>query len=159
MSAAGTVNGTSVTIPTNGDTDNAATFTALIQALVAASSTWLQWGIASGLTTSAVYARPGFAAADSTEVFIIAPKSGKLSGLYAKGTSNASGGSVTVTVRAEAADSSITCTVANGASAASDVLHTLNVTAGDRISLKALGNAGYSSGLANLVVTCAFTPS
>lgn len=159
MSVAGTINGTSVTIPTGGDTDNAATFTALLQALVSACSTVFQFGAASGLTTSAVYLRPGIAAADSTEVFLVFPKAGKVSALYCKGTSNASGGSVTVTARIDGADSTLTATVANGAASASDVTHTVSVTAGQTLSVKALGNAGYSSGLANLTASFAFTSS
>lgn len=159
MSVAGTVNGVAVTLPTKGDVDNAATFTALLQALVAASSTWLQFGAASGLAAAARYLAPGMIAASTTEFLFVAPKAGKLSALYAKATSALSGDSVVITVRVDAADSTLTCTMANGATAASDTTHTVNVTAGQTISVRATGGASYSSGGANLNVSMAFTPS
>jgi hypothetical protein len=159
VSVAGTVNGVAVTLPTSGDTDNAATFAALLSALVGASASWLQFGAASGLTTSAVYLRPGNVAADSTEVLLVAPKAGKCSMLFAIGTSNAAGGNVRVTVRKNGSDTALTCDVLSGASAASDETNTFTVAAGDTLSVKALGLSGYTSGLANLQVSFAVTPS
>ncbi len=158
MSTACTVNGTALSVPAKGDVDYFTTLPALLTALVAALAHQFQFMVASGLTTSAVYANTG-GAATSTEMFLHATKAGKLSSLYVKGTSNASGGSVTVTVRVDGVDTALTCTVANGAATANDTTHTINVTAGQTISVKCLGNAGYSSGLANLGISFAITPS
>lgn len=159
MSSAVTVNGTAFTQPTDGDTDYAATFAALLAAIPGLLASCFQFGVTSGLTTSAVYARTGFAAADSTEVFIVCPKAGKISALYLRATSQPSGGTVTVTVRKNGSDTALTATMLTSANTASDTSNTVTVAAGDTLSVKALGNSGYSSGCANLTATFAFTPS
>ncbi len=158
MSTACTVNGTAYAIPSKDDSDYAATFAAFLAALPGLLAHQFQFMVASGLTTSAVYANTG-GAATSTEMFLHATKAGKLSSLYVKGTSNASGGSVTVTVRVDGSATALTCTVANGAATANDTTHTVSVTAGQTISVSCLGNSGYASGLANLGISFAFTPS
>jgi len=159
MSTSATVNGTVVYIGAKSDTDWAANYTALQTALVGLNATVFQFGAASGLSTSAGYMRPGIAAADGTEIFLVCPKAGKLSALYCKGTSNAAGGAVRVTVRVNGADSALTCDVAASGSAGADTTHTVTVAAGDTISVKAQGLSGYTSGLANLTACLAFTPS
>lgn len=159
MSVSATINGSSTPIPTDGDTDWGAAFVTLMQAVVGLSATVFQFAAASGLTTSAVYLRPGMAAADSTEVFLTAPRAGKLSTLYLKATSAPVGGTVTVTVRKNGLDTSLLATIALLGTTASDTSNTVTVAAGDTISVKGLGNAGYGSGCANLTACFAYTPS
>jgi hypothetical protein len=158
MSTAVTVNGVARAVPVKDEKNYAAELAALLSSLCGLLATQFHFMVASGLTTSAVYARPS-GAADSTEVFLHVTKAGKLSNLYVKGTSNAAGGSVTVTVRVAGADTALTCTVASGAATANDTSNTVSVTAGQTVSVKCLGNSGYTSGLANLGISFAFTPS
>jgi hypothetical protein len=159
MSTSATVNGTVVYIGSKADEQWAANYAALQTALVGLTSTVFQFGASSGLSTSAAYLRPGMAAADSTEVFIVCPKAGKISSLYCKGTSNAAGGAVRIAVRVNGSTSALTCDVAVSGSAASDATHTVTVAAGDTLSVVASGLSGYTSGLANLTAAFAFTPS
>lgn len=158
MSTAGTINGAAVTYPDKNDTGYAASLKALLQAVGGALATQFHFLVASGLTTSAVYARPA-GAADSTEVFLTATKAGKLSALYLKSSSAPVGGTVTVTVRVNGVDTTLLATLALLGTTASNVANTVTVAAGDTISIKCLGNAGYASGAANLGISLAFTPS
>lgn len=158
MSVANTINGVSRPVPSKGDTGHSAAHTALLQSLSGLLSSQFNFMVASGLTTSAVYARQG-GAADATEVFFTATKAGKFSLLYLKSSSAPVGGTVTVTVRKNGADSTLLATMNLLATTASDATNTFTVVAGDTISVKCLGNAGYASGCANLGISFAFTPS
>jgi hypothetical protein len=164
MSTAGTVNGTAVTIPTAKDTNNGATFTALLQALVGACSTIFDMGIASGLAASTTsYCGPGNNGATSTELLVRFPKAGKLSNLYAIATSAVVGDSLVIRVKtgstSSPSNSSLTCTIAASGTTAADTTNTVTVAAGDYMSISATPGGSYSSGGANLRVSLAFTPS
>ena len=160
MSVAVTVNGTSYTAPVKGDTGYASTFSSLVQALCQAAATVFQFGAASGLNAgNARYMIPGLAAASTTEYLVPCPIAGKLSKLYVKGTSALSGDSCVFVVQVDGVASALTCTMANGATSANDTTHTVSVTAGQTLSVKATAGASYSSGGANLVATFLFTPS
>lgn len=164
MSTAVTINGTGYTCPVKGDTSWATTTTALLQALCAASSTMFQFGGASGLSAgNARYLAPGMIAASTTEYLIRVPIGGKLSKLYAVATSALSGDSCVIRVRTSSdgtqANSSMTCTIANSGTTASDTTNTVTVAAGDYISVSATAGASYSSGGANLNVSFLLTPS
>lgn len=164
MSASVSINGTSYTSPTNGDTDYAATFSALLSALCAAGSTVVDLGIASGLLAATTYyAGPGNNGGGPTELMWRAPIGGKLSKLYAVSTSAFTGDSCVITVRkgstSTTSATSITCTIAASGTTASDTSNTATVAAGDYLSVSVTPGASYSSGGANLRITILFTPS
>lgn len=83
----------------------------------------------------------GLTAANATETSVsqwIAPRAGVISQLYIKLNSVLAVGTNTLaaTLRKNAADQALTCTVALGASTASDVVNSFSVVAGDLITLK-----------------------
>lgn len=164
MSASVSINGTSYTSPTNGDTDYAATFSALLSALCGAAAGIFNMGAASGLSAgNARYLGPGDSAASATELLFRFPIGGKLSKLYAVTTSAVVGDSCVITIKTGATSSpsasALTCTIAAAGTTASDTTHTVTVQAGDYMSISATAGASYSSGGQNLRVSFLFTPS
>lgn len=81
-----------------------------------------------------------------TNVQIIAPCSGTLENLYIDGDNPGSGNTIAVTARINEADSTLTCTITNGNTTASDNTHAPSVSAGDRICFKIVTSASLGAG-------------
>lgn len=107
-------------------------------------------------TTTTRYLTPGYDAgvAQVTEWFMSAPFTGTIKNLHIR--HNEAGGSantIVYTVRVEAADSTVTATLAANGSTVADTSHTAAVTQGNRISVKATKASGVTTSPGNVIVT------
>lgn len=100
-----------------------------------------------GLTVAAITALYfGITSPNATENSVaqwIAPRAGTVSQLYVRLSANLAVATNTLafTVRKNAADTALTCTVATGSSTANDTTHSFTVAAGDLITAKSLQSA------------------
>ena len=103
------------------------------------------------------YLFPGAADGYSEEATIRAPHSGTLRNLYIQQrvASGASGRTDIYTVRVNATNTSITCTLDN-ATQGSDTTHNASISAGDRISIKIVSNNA-SDTSADIIATLELT--
>lgn len=160
MSLPATINGTAFDIPAKDEKNYASDLSDFLAAAAQMLATAITFGATSGISSgSDRFARPGMGVIDTTEVFWVAPMAGKVSNLRGYGTSVASGGNVVATARKNGSDSALTITVASAAQSGADAVNNFTVVAGDRVSFRVTGGSGYSSGLANFILTAAFTPS
>lgn len=104
-------------------------------------------------------------AANTTERWIPVPSAGKIAKLRVIAGVAPAGGSVTFTVRKKTAgggagagsDTALTCTLALGATLATDLSNSFTVAAGDEISVKIVENAGYSGSAARIMISMELT--
>lgn len=153
------LNGTSYPLPNPSDTDWAAQLLNFFAAIATAVSGVFTWAEASfGALAGTYYLGLGAAAAStSNEYKVRVPATGKLRNLYALAGVAPSGGTAAVTVRVNGADTAITCTVADGGTTAQDTTHSVNVNAGDQVSIKVVCSAGTPP--QRFTVTLALTPA
>lgn len=158
MSTSLVINGAAVQVPSAGDTDWAANLIATITALAASVCSIIMFGNASG-GAGLTYLAPGLLSGPSggTEVFMTAPVSGRLKRLYVKAVSAPSGGNITYVVRINGVNTALQCTLTAGNTVASDVVDSIAVNAGDRISVSS--SSGASSQPTFPVITFALIAS
>lgn len=160
MAQSVSLNGTTYSVPDDGETDWSSLTTYLV-ALKSAAASVLQFGnSATPSSAGTTYMVPGYnnATTGGTEVFMRIPASGKLSKLYVRATGGPSGGAAAFTVRVGGVDTSLTASLAISGTTAQDTSNTATVTAGDSISIKVVAAGGTSGGAANVFVTVLFTP-
>jgi len=105
---------------------------------------YINMGISGVLGAATSYMHPGIEAADATEDgFFIAPTAGTITKMYTHlGTAPGGADTVIYTVRLGGADQTITCTTSAAETTSNDTAHTVAVTAGQEISVKAVSSAG-----------------
>lgn len=159
MSTTQLINGTSYTLPANGETDYAAQLLAFFSALATSFSTIIFFGVLN-ITNGTTYPAPGLYATISgaTEPFIAMPMAGRLKRLYVTCVAPPTGGSCIFTVRVNGVDTALTLTVLAGVSSGSDLVNSVVVAAGDRISMKCVATAT-SATMTFPVLSMAFVPA
>ena len=92
---------------------------------------------------------PGVVASGTTEAYLlIAPRAGTARNLRCYlGTAPGGADTVIITARLNGADTTTTCTITGAGQTCSDASNTAAVSAGDRVSLKAVSSAGTASDL------------
>lgn len=157
MSVSQSVNGTSYALPTAGDTDWGALLTTFLQGLAASFSSVFTFG------NSVTAAGSGFVApglystvTGATEAFYTVPMAGRLKALYCKSAGAPAGGTVVFTVRINGVDTALLCTLADGATTASDIVNSVVVAAGSTLSMKCVSTAATQPTFP--VLTMAFVP-
>lgn len=159
MSTVKSINGTNYTLPTSGEADWDTLLSSWFTALSRVGAGILYFGNSSVPNSGTNYLRPLYrdSAADTTEVVVAVPFTGVLRALYLKAGTAPAGGSHVFTVRKNGVDQSMTATMAAAATTASDTSNTVNVTAGDTISIKTTGTP--ASGAAQVFATLHLAPS
>jgi hypothetical protein len=117
-------------------------------------------GAATTASTAALYL--GVTTANTTEANVspwIATRAGTISQLYVKTSTNLAVATNTLvaTVRKNGADTTLTCTVANGTNSANDTVHSFTVVAGDQITAKSVQTA--TGEVTQLAIAVTFRPS
>lgn len=110
-------------------------------------------GTVGALGAATDYLLPGFAAAQTTELQVYAAtRAATVRSLYCN-LVTAPGGSdtVAVTVRKNASDQTLTCTISAAGVACNDITHSFAVIAADGVSVKAVSSAGTAA-----KATCSF---
>ena len=75
--------------------------------------------------------------------------------LYVIDSATPSSSTLTITLRVNAADTTLTCSIATGgATTCNDTSHTVSVVAGDGLSIKYVNGAGTGSGYLNGTIVC-----
>jgi hypothetical protein len=113
-------------------------------------------GIQNALTAGATcYIGPTDNAENANEdICFVAPLTGDIYGMFATlGNAPAGGESVTLTLRVNGSDSAITFAIADTATAGNDTVHTVPVTAGDKITIKSVATNNGSFAGADLNVS------
>lgn len=92
---------------------------------------------------------PGVVASGTTEAYLlISPRAGTARNLRCYlGTAPGGADTVSITARLNGADTTTTCTITGAGQTCSDASNTAAVSAGDRVSLKAVSSAGTASDL------------
>lgn len=125
---------------------------------VSSSSPSFVWGSALSPTASGTaYMVPGFGAPSSTELKFEMTHTGSLSNMRVLARVGSAGGSVTYTVRKNAADTAMTITMAAAATGGTFTSSTVDFVAGDDISLSVTGNSGISQGQQDVGITVQFS--
>ncbi len=94
----------------------------------------------------AAFLRPAFggATADTTEAFVVMPFAGKMSNFYVAVGTAGSTDSTVYTVMKNGSATTITCSLASGATTGNDTTHTATFAAGDKLSVKIVSGAAIS---------------
>lgn len=141
MSITKSLNGTNYTLPTDGEADWDSMLSAWWTAISRVGAAIVAFGNSSVPNSGTNYLRPSYrdSAADTTEVKLAVPFTGVVRAVYVNAGTAAAGGSHVFTVRKNGVDTTLTVTLAAAATSASNTSTTLNVTAGDLLSIKTTG--------------------
>lgn len=161
-------NGTTYSFPSAGAHGYAALLTALLQSFASNAATRstsgvgvIQFGCWDTIADTATrYLWPGFSKTDNTtsQVTMRVPAAGKISNLYVRAYSEASGGTTTLTVNKNGVPQTLSVVLPSVAGVSgADTTHSFTVAAGDRLSVSVVHGVGISAGAAGLVATLAFT--
>jgi hypothetical protein len=101
----------------------------------------------------------GGRAATVNEAFFQVTSPGKFAKLRVRARTGPTGDGITITVRKNGTNQSLTLTLGAGSTTASDLSNSFTVIAGDDISVSAVGGASISAGAADLYVSMEFTLS
>lgn len=163
MSVPVTLNGTAYSIPSVGSSANWGTaLNAYLQALAAATASFLQWGNADGPPGSTThYLKPGFVAAISTttEIQVPVPRAGKVSKLFLNSRVAVADGDQTFTVRKNGVDTTVIAVLEDGLTTGNSGTTSFTVVAGDLLSVKVASNGAVSTSAIDITATLSFTPS
>ncbi len=161
MSQSLTIGGTTYSLPTTDEVDWNAQLTAFFSALTtklgAAILTFGSETTPADVATN--FLRPAYktATADTEEVFVRVPFTGRVVAMYAQAFTGSAGGNSAITVRKNAVNTAMSATLAIAATQGADTTNAFAVTAGDRLSVKVVHGASVSAGLVEPIVTLMLT--